>query len=179
MGTLSSSSTSTIVPAELYNKGMPATGAGWRCRGLHAGSHPAVFVALAIRAAGVRHSGSALTPPRGMSAPFEQPHERPPSPSSHRRASRYLGAFGLGLVLVAGGLFWNFIAFIASSHGPCTDAGIRDAIQLFTAAGGLIAGLAAVAAAVGARWRRAAWAAGVEVLLLALWFVQVFAICPG
>ena len=105
----------------------------------------------------------------------ERPSQPPP-----RRASSYIHTVSLGLVLIGGALAWNFVALIVSSHGPCTDAEIRDAIQLFMAAAGLVAGVVAVyAAASGTRWRRVAWAASAEALLFALWFVQVFAICPG
>ncbi len=90
-----------------------------------------------------------------------------------------LTGLGVGSLVLAFALFWSYGALVVSSHGPCTYADTRDAIQLLTAGAGLVAGVVAAASAFCARWRRAAWAGGVQMLLLALWFVEVFAICPG
>jgi hypothetical protein len=88
--------------------------------------------------------------------------------------------FSFALALIALALFFGWAALVASSHGPCTGAGtVLNAIQLLAAAASLVAAIVAVIALFRARWRRAAWAAGAQLLLLTLWFLHVFAICPG
>lgn len=96
----------------------------------------------------------------------------PPVSKSH--------VFSFALALIGLALFFSWAALVASSHGPCTGAGtVLNAIQLLTAAAGLVAAIIAVLALFRAQWRRAAWAAGAQLLLLTLWFLHVFAICPG
>lgn len=88
--------------------------------------------------------------------------------------------FSFAFALIGLALFFSWAALVGSSHGPCTGAGtVLNAIQLLTAAAGLVAAIIAVLALFRAQWRRAAWAAGAQLLLLTLWFLHVFAICPG